>query len=129
MQTKKDNEAIVKRAYSSRNADKFVVRLPEGMRDRIGLRAKDKHRSMNSEIVAILTDVLEGVVTEPTQNGFDNGPAKETDGWIPQIGQGVIYQGKPDVLEDITLVGETFYGKLRKLRLAAPLTSLRPFRV
>jgi hypothetical protein len=37
--------------YSSRNADKFVVRLPEGMRETIADIAKRYHRSMNSEIV------------------------------------------------------------------------------
>lgn len=46
-------------AYSSRTADKFVVRLPEGMRDRIAEVARAQHRSMNSEIVARLESSLE----------------------------------------------------------------------
>ncbi|WP_026146379.1 Arc family DNA-binding protein [Zestomonas thermotolerans] len=40
--------------YSSRTADKFVVRLPEGMRERIADIARSHHRSMNSEIIARL---------------------------------------------------------------------------
>ena len=40
--------------YSSRTADKFVVRLPEGMRERIADVARSHHRSMNSEIIARL---------------------------------------------------------------------------
>lgn len=40
--------------YSSRTADKFVVRLPDGMRSRIEVVAKVNHRSMNSEIIARL---------------------------------------------------------------------------
>ena len=40
--------------YNSRNADKFVVRLPEGMRQKIAEVAKKNHRSMNSEIVRCL---------------------------------------------------------------------------
>ena len=40
--------------YSSRTADKFVVRLPEGMRERIAVVARNHHRSMNSEIIARL---------------------------------------------------------------------------
>ncbi|MBM7059614.1 Arc family DNA-binding protein [Pseudomonas sp. UL073] len=40
--------------YSSRTADKFVVRLPEGMRERIADIARNHHRSMNSEIIARL---------------------------------------------------------------------------
>ena len=44
--------------YSSRTADKFVVRLPKGMRDRISSVAKNYHRSMNSEIVSRLESSL-----------------------------------------------------------------------
>lgn len=40
--------------YSSRTADKFVVRLPDGMRERIAERARVHHRSMNSEIISVL---------------------------------------------------------------------------
>jgi len=46
-------------AYSSRTADKFVVRLPDGMRDRIAEVAKAQHRSMNSEIIARLESSLQ----------------------------------------------------------------------
>ncbi|QEY58871.1 Arc family DNA-binding protein [Pseudomonas sp. C27(2019)] len=53
-------------AYSSRTADKFVVRLPEGMRDRIAEVARSQHRSMNSEIIARLESSLaqESLLTE-----------------------------------------------------------------
>lgn len=37
--------------YNSRIAEKFVLRFPDGMRDRIAGLAKDNHRSMNSEII------------------------------------------------------------------------------
>ena len=43
---------------SSRTADKFVVRLPEGMRSRIAEVARHYHRSMNSEIIARLEKTL-----------------------------------------------------------------------
>lgn len=43
---------------SSRTADKFVVRLPEGMRSRIAEVARLYHRSMNSEIIARLEKSL-----------------------------------------------------------------------
>lgn len=36
--------------YNSRTADKFVLRMPDGMRSRIEALASDRHRSMNSEI-------------------------------------------------------------------------------
>lgn len=40
----------------SRTADQFVVRLPDGMRDRIAEAAAANKRSMNAEIVARLED-------------------------------------------------------------------------
>ncbi|KHL67904.1 Arc-like DNA binding domain-containing protein [Pseudomonas flexibilis] len=45
--------------YSSRTADKFVVRLPDGMRDRIAEVARLHHRSMNSEIIARLEQSMQ----------------------------------------------------------------------
>ncbi len=44
--------------FSSRTADKFVVRLPDGMRDQIAEVARHHHRSMNSEIIARLEQSL-----------------------------------------------------------------------
>uniref|UniRef100_A0AB39CDJ4 Arc-like DNA binding domain protein n=1 Tax=Pseudomonas phage HRDY3 TaxID=3236930 RepID=A0AB39CDJ4_9VIRU len=41
----------MKKTYSSRTADKFVVRLPDGMRLDIQGIAVDQHRSMNSQII------------------------------------------------------------------------------
>lgn len=43
----------------SRTADQFVVRFPDGMRDRIAEEAKKNNRSMNAEIVARLERSLE----------------------------------------------------------------------
>ncbi|WP_044500568.1 Arc family DNA-binding protein [Pseudomonas saudimassiliensis] len=53
--------------YTSRTADKFVVRLPEGMRDRIAEVAKQHHRSMNSEIIARLEHSLLDLPSLPEQ--------------------------------------------------------------
>ncbi|MBK0326294.1 Arc family DNA-binding protein [Rhodobacteraceae bacterium F11138] len=39
---------------SRRKQDQFIVRLPDGMRDRIKLAAEGNNRSMNAEIVATL---------------------------------------------------------------------------
>jgi plasmid stability protein len=46
-------------ASSSQTAEKFVVRLPKGMRRRIADAARAYHRSMNSEIVARLEHSLD----------------------------------------------------------------------
>lgn len=53
--------------YTSRTADKFVVRLPEGMRDRIAEVAKQHHRSMNSEIIARLEHSMLDLPSLPEQ--------------------------------------------------------------
>lgn len=42
----------------AREQDRFIVRMPDGMRDLIASRAKANYRSMNSEIVAMLMQVL-----------------------------------------------------------------------
>lgn len=64
---------------SSRNADKFVVRLPDGMRGRINEVAQNNHRSMNSEIIQRLEQSLSkgesaetGQQEEPLQDQLDN---------------------------------------------------------
>lgn len=46
-------------ASTSQTAEKFVVRLPKGMRRRIADAARAYHRSMNSEIVARLEHSLD----------------------------------------------------------------------
>lgn len=43
--------AIRRKSYPSEKADQFIVRLPEGMRDRIKQSAEENCRTMNSEIV------------------------------------------------------------------------------
>lgn len=45
-------------ATNSRTADKFVVRLPDGMRERVAEVARLNHRSMNSEIIERLEQSL-----------------------------------------------------------------------
>lgn len=54
-----------KDAPPSRTADQFVVRLPEGMRDRIAEAAKLNGRSMNSEIVARLSFSFQSSIKPP----------------------------------------------------------------
>lgn len=48
-------------------AEKYIIRLPDGMRDRIRRRAEHNRRSMNSEIVHYLDRAL------AAEN--ENGPA------------------------------------------------------
>lgn len=50
----------------SRNADKFVVRLPDGLRDKLAKLARTNHRSMNSEIVLHLERAVDDAQAIPT---------------------------------------------------------------
>lgn len=45
--------------FNSRSADKFVVRLPDGMRTRIDAMSRIKHRSMNSQVLVYLSKCLD----------------------------------------------------------------------
>lgn len=49
-------------------ADKYVLRMPDGMRDKIMALAKANGRSMNAEIVLILQQAIEGRLTSVTTN-------------------------------------------------------------
>lgn len=45
---------------NSREADKFVVRLPDGMRDQVAAAADADDRSMNSLIITAIRNELAG---------------------------------------------------------------------
>jgi hypothetical protein len=61
-------------AFPSDAADKFMVRFPDGMRDRINEAAKAAGRSMNAEIVARLASTF-----KPEQQTLDLGMAPLSD--------------------------------------------------
>ena len=63
-----------------RGADQFIVRFPEGMRDKIKKAADENGRSMNAEIVKRLQDTLEEdelEVTPTKEFTLYQGPVKE----------------------------------------------------
>ncbi|OLU28093.1 hypothetical protein BVH03_13015 [Pseudomonas sp. PA15(2017)] len=51
---------VSKPIFNARTADKFVVRLPDGMRKRIEDLANDNYTSMNTEIIRAIEAHLEG---------------------------------------------------------------------
>ncbi len=57
------------RRYPSEEQDRFMVRLPDGMRDKIEKAAKAAKRTMNSEIVARLEWSFEKEI-EPAEKGL-----------------------------------------------------------
>lgn len=47
-----------RKPFPSETQERFIVRLPDGMRDRIAAEAKKRRRSMNAEFIARLSDSL-----------------------------------------------------------------------
>lgn len=45
---------MARKPYPSEQADRFIIRMPDGLRDRIAQVAKENNRSMNAEIIARL---------------------------------------------------------------------------
>lgn len=80
--------------YDSRTADKFVFRLPQGMREAIKAKAKANHRSMNNQLILMVRQGLEGTDTPATQT---------TATWIPQIGQLVQLRDPLKVLDTVEM--------------------------
>jgi DnaJ-domain-containing protein 1 len=56
---------------TGRDSDKFMLRLPDGMRDRIKLAADRNNRSMNAEIVATLEDAYPQPKPDVTLSDID----------------------------------------------------------
>lgn len=54
----------------SRSLDQYIVRFPDGMRDQLKAAASENNRSMNAEIVARLSDTLEGRYLELSDEGI-----------------------------------------------------------
>lgn len=52
--------AMAKEPYPSETADRYIVRFPDGMRDRIREEADKNGRSMNAEIIARLEQTFSG---------------------------------------------------------------------
>ena len=79
--------------YSSRTADKFVVRLPEGMRERIAVVARNHHRSMNSEIIARLEQSMlqEGALDDLLTAAAEHSVAPES--WLRKLARAFGFGG------------------------------------
>lgn len=55
-----EQPTVTKPVFNARTADKFVVRLPDGMRKRIEDLANENYTSMNTEIIRAIEAHLEG---------------------------------------------------------------------
>ena len=52
---------------TSRQSDKFMVRLPDGMRERLAAAARANRRSMNAELIVHLETALAASSAEPAK--------------------------------------------------------------
>lgn len=52
--------------------DKFVIRLPDGMREQIAERAKANHRSSNAEIIDMISTGISRATSESEDKMTDN---------------------------------------------------------
>lgn len=52
--------------------DKFVIRLPQGLRDQIRELSENNRRSMNSEIIMVLEQYIQQHATTASENQIDN---------------------------------------------------------
>ncbi len=67
---------MAKEPYPSETADRFIVRFPDGMRDRIRAEADANGRSMNAEIIHRLAITLEMDDYVPKLNAQTETPAE-----------------------------------------------------
>ena len=69
-----NNDMNIKKnvSYSSRTADKFVVRLPDGMREKVKARGKVDSRSMNAVVIQALARYLDGPVVVTSSTAMDD---------------------------------------------------------
>lgn len=101
-------EQIIVKSHSL-TAHKYVIRFPDGMKERIRNIAAISHRSMNAEII---TRLEQSIRDDPT---VDHVPAVlvrtvDVDGWIPTEGQ-FVYKTSTDGKSTKT------YGTLKSIYL------------
>jgi len=98
--------------FPSQTADKFIIRLPKGMRDLIAEKAQSNNRTMNAEVVARL------------QSTFEPNPAALP----PLVDQAVKDEmqarggSQADALLRLVLAGQSNGGQVLSIRIAPGMT-------
>lgn len=114
----------------SRNAEKFVVRLPKGMRELIASASRSNRRSMNSEIVAVLERHYDPQCS--TEEFKLDGNTPQDEFWSPRIGALVEHPGGIGVVAEFFMQRGQVFVELEVLlhngrsRATLPLASVRP---
>lgn len=87
---------------NSSTADKFVLRLPDGLRSTLADQARENRRSMNSEMIARLLDSLnKQPLVEVDQ------VVEDRRRWVPSEGVLVTVNGFKGVLDKIVVHDDT----------------------
>src|SRR3984957_13943760 len=96
--------------FPSSGLDKFVLRLPDGMRDKIGVAARTNKRTMNAEIVQRL-DASFSSTNEPLQVVNENTAAAdmilELKSFRAEFAEFLETIGFPDFSDQGTAIRET----------------------
>ena len=96
----------------SRAADKFMLRMPDKMRDDVKERAGENNRSMNSELLDMIERQLNA--------------SSESAKWIPTVGQVVRYEEKYYVIDNFVFERGGLYAKLKPTFLQSGSFGLPP---
>lgn len=100
----------------SRTADKFVVRLPEGWRDAVSDKARERKIAMNTVCLQALEKELFGTSSS----------------WTPVPSMPVFYEDQPAIIEDVLIRSGMFFAEIKgedeKIQVV-PCTSLTPFQL
>lgn len=65
--------------FSSETQDRFMIRLPDGLRDQLKSRAAENGRTMSAEIVKAIEAWLQPDATEERLTRLERAVFKETD--------------------------------------------------
>lgn len=111
----------------SRESDKFMLRLPDGMRDLIAASAKKNNRSMNSEIVARLDSTFEQHALDAIQSYREVFNQQSLDFLIKSIADGIQQKLANPGAEQVTVI-ETKIKSQRPARTkpVAPIADAKP---
>lgn len=96
---------------SSRHADKFVIRLPEGLRERIKEVAATQHRSMNAFVIHTMEAALKveelaaGTYVEP-EVGEESSPEQVYVSLNFCAGTACRYEGRPVIIRSMVVSGD-----------------------
>lgn len=101
--------------------DRFNVRLPAGMRDAIADRAKRNGRSMNSEIV----DILSNAMSQPAlaQEGIEYLLGLAEPGEVEKLSEGERKRARSLLLDAAAIMAQRLESESRDLRILLYLTS------